>query len=101
MPTFDDFWSLARHARGRLPNPKGPARKAWERMVNGEGVDPRHIIAGYLGYQQAMDECDTDNVYRCQMATFINQERWEQYLEEPAARRYLAETENKLKVVGG
>jgi hypothetical protein len=90
MMTFDDdFWPIAIHARGRLPNPKAPARKAWDRAVK-NGHAPEQIVAGYKGYLGAMMDTDTDCQYICQAATFINQERWEQYLGEPEAKAFLA-----------
>lgn len=97
MINFDEhFWPLAIHARGRMPNPKAPARKAWERAIRA-GHAPQDIVAGYKGYLGAMMDTDTDPQYICQAATFINQERWEQYLTEPEAVAYLKTP--KLEVV--
>ncbi len=96
MTRFPEFWPRARHIRGRLPNPREPAEKAWGKAMK-KGTDPDQIIAGYLGYESAMDECDMDHQFRCQASKFINQEYWEQYLDEYAAKAYLAKP--KLEVV--
>lgn len=97
MASFAEFWQRARHIRSRMPNPRKPAQKAWDKAMK-EGADGEKIIAGYLGYESAMDECDTDYQFRCQASKFINQEYWEQYLDEYAAKAYLAKP--KLEVVG-
>ncbi len=99
QPDFNEFWSHAKGCRGRLSNGGRPAtEKAWDKAVKA-GADPKEIVAGYLGYEDAMFDCDTDNQFRCMASTFVNQWRWEQYLDERAAQRYLARPE--LKVVTG
>ncbi len=98
MTTFAaDFWPIARGCRGRLNSGGRPnAERAWDKAVKA-GVDPREIVAGWLGYQSAMDDCDTDNTYRLMASTFLNQWIWEGYLKEGEAREYLARM--KLRIV--
>ena len=97
MTTFDEFWQIARSIRGRLANPRKTAKAAWDKAVS-SGTDPNLIYAGFLGYDSAMTQTNTDPAYCCMVATFINQERWEQYLNEPVAQEWLA-TRQRLRVV--
>ncbi|KKM15947.1 hypothetical protein LCGC14_1690860 [marine sediment metagenome] len=99
MTGFAEFWALAKHIRSRMPNGgRPPAERAWNKAVK-EGAVPDEIIAGYLGYEDAMDACDTDYQFRCMASTFVNQWRWEQYLDENAAERYLEGCRPNLQVV--
>ena len=97
LTDFQTFWDLAKGWRGRCSNGgRIPTERAWERAVKA-GAVPREIIAGAKGYESAMFEIDTDCQFWCMPATFINQWRWEQYLSEPSAERYLEQP--KLQVV--
>ena len=90
MTGFDDFWDLAKGCRGRLNSGGRPkAEEKWDQAIK-KGADPREIVAGWIGYQQAMLECDTDLQYRLMASTFLHQWTWEEYLGEDAAKRYLA-----------
>ncbi len=98
MSDFAEFWELAKGCRGRLNNGGRPnAERAWDKAIKA-GVEAREIIAGWLGYQSAMDDTDTDFTYRLMASTFLNQWIWENYQDEGAARAYLARPE--LRVVG-
>ncbi len=100
MTTFaDDFWPIARGCRGRLSSGgRVPAERAWDKAVKAK-ADPREIVAGWLGYQSAMDDTETDFQYRLMASTFLNQYIWEEYLDEGAAKAYLEQT--RLRVVTG
>lgn len=89
MADFAEFWELMKHMRGRLSNPRQLAERAWDKAVK-QGAIPREIVAGGHGYLDVIADCDIDCQYVCMAATFINQWRWEQYLTEPSAQRYLA-----------
>ena len=98
MTDFAEFWALAKGCRGRLNSGGRPkSEEKWNRAVKA-GADPREIIAGWLGYQSAMLDCDTDLQFRLMASTFLHQWTWEGYLDEDAARRYLAKP--KFEVVG-
>lgn len=94
MSDFAAFWEIARHMRGRCPNPRKPAQAAWDKAIK-NGADPRMIIAGLKGFDEfnmgAITHGGLDYQFVCMASVFINQERWEQYLGEPAAKTYLAE----------
>jgi hypothetical protein len=98
MANFPEFWETtgAKGWRGRCSNPRKTAQTAWDKAVKSN--DWREIIAGAHGYTSYLSDCDVDPQFACMAATFINQERWEQYLDEPAAQDYLAKP--KLEVVG-
>ena len=97
MTDFAEFWKHAIHIRGRLDNGgRKKAKKAWETAIK-EGADPREIIAGYLGYEEAMMATGLDNQYRPMATTWLNRWSWEQRLGEATARAYLAKP--KLEVV--
>ncbi len=98
MTDFAEFWALAKGCRGRLNSGGRPKSEVkWNQAVT-KGADPRKIIAGWLGYQEAMTETDTDLQFRLMASTFLHQWTWEGYLDEDAAQRYLAKP--KLEVVG-
>lgn len=96
MTDFPTFWDIARHMRGRCPNPRSQALKAWDKAVKG-GADPREIIAGLKGFESYNNENDVEAQFVCQASKFLNQAYWEQYLGEPSAKAYLAAPE--LRVV--
>jgi len=97
MTGFDEFWALAIHIRGRLPNGgRKDTEKAWNSAIK-EGARPCNIIAGYLGFEEAMMATGLDNQYRPMASTWVNRWSWEQHLGEDAAKRYLAKP--KLEVV--
>ena len=101
MTTFTDFWQLARGCRGRL-NSGGEheSEKSWNKVVKA-GAEPRIIIAGWLGYQSAMDDTDTDLQFRKMATTFLNQWLFKEHLDERAAREYLARPELRARVFAG
>ncbi len=97
MTDFAEFWALAIHIRGRLPNGgRKDVEKAWDRAIK-EGADPREIVAGYLGFEEAAMASSLDNQYRPMASTWLNRGSWEQHLGETSARRYLAKP--RLEVV--
>lgn len=95
--SFTEFWALSKGWRGRCSNGGRPdTEKAWDKAVKA-GADQREIIAGAKGYESALFEIDTDPRHWLQPRTFINRWAWEQYLSEPAAKRYLEQP--RLEVV--
>ena len=98
MSNFDEFWSHAKGCRGRLNSGgRHESERIWKKVVKA-GAEPREIIAGWLGYQSAMNETDTDFLYRKMATTFLNQWLFEEHLDERAAKEYLARPE--LRAVG-
>jgi hypothetical protein len=98
MTDFATVWANHfRGCRGRLSSGGSPdAERAWNKCIK-DGIDECVIIAGWLGYQQAMLETDTDLQFRYMASTFLNKRIFEDYQNEDAARRYLAKP--KLEVV--
>lgn len=99
MTTFAaDFWPIARGCRGRLSSGGRPkAEEKWDKAIKAK-ADPREIVAGWLGYQSAMNDTETDFLHRMMASTFLNKWMWEEYLDEGAAKAYLEQT--RLRVVG-
>jgi hypothetical protein len=98
MTNSDKIWrDHFRGCRGRLSSGGQPDwEKAWKKAIKA-GATEYEIIAGWLGYQQAMLETDTDLQFRYMASTFLNKRIFEDYQNEDAARRYLAKP--KLEVV--
>ncbi len=84
MTTFaSDFWPLAKGWRGSHGNPRkgrGGAEPAWDKCIK-EGADPEQIIIGARGYLAHIEKEITDLSKVCQAVTFLNQWRWEQYVD--------------------
>ncbi len=83
MTDFAEFWSLASRWRGRYSNPRkgrGGAEPAWDRVVK-DGADPEQIVLGARGYVAHIAQDDVEPQMVCMAATFLNQWRWEQYVE--------------------
>ncbi len=107
MTPFDEFWQLARGWRGRWGNPKrgrGGAEPAWDRCIN-EGADPEQIIIGARGYLAHIEQDNVEPQHVCMAATFLNQWRWEQYVElaietEKQAAEELLERRRKYWIRG-
>ena len=81
--SFTEFWDLAKGWRERFSNPRkgrGGAEPAWDRVIK-EGADPEEIIAGAKGYLEHIRQDDIEPRHVCMAATFLNQWRWEQYVE--------------------
>ena len=82
---FNRFWQAypKRHAPGdriRPSNPKFPAFKAWLKALT--ITDPETIINSVEGYKSALGNDDGTHLV-CQCTTYLNQRRWESYIEEP------------------
>ncbi len=83
MTDFAEFWSLASRWRGRYSNPRkgrGGAEPAWHRAMK-DGADPEQIVLGARGYVAHIAQDDVEPQHVCMAATFLNQWRWEQYVE--------------------
>lgn len=83
MTGFDEFWQLAKGWRGRYSNPRkgrGGAEPAWNKAVK-EGADPEQIYIGAKGYLAHIEKDDVEPQFVCAAAVFLNQWRWEQYVE--------------------
>lgn len=72
--SFDEFWNVYPH-RGKLPDPKKPAREKFERKVR-DGTDPQEIIAGAKRYAELVSAEGIEERLVCQAVTWLNQERW-------------------------
>lgn len=81
---FEEFWDST-PSRGKHPNPKKPAKLAFIRQRKA-GVPAEAIIEGVRRYWQWLYDTgglDPDRqVYIPQAVTWLNQERWEQQLNE-------------------
>lgn len=77
---FDAFWSV--YPRREGANPKSPARTRFERAVS-KGAKADDIIRAAKAY--ASDPSTKQGTpYVAQAVTWLNQRRWEDYLENPA-----------------
>ncbi len=80
---FDEFWEIAKGWRGRYSNPrkgKDGAEPAWHKVTK-KGADPDQIVLGTRGYLAHIEQDKVDPRHVCQARTFLNQWRWEQYVE--------------------
>lgn len=83
MTNFAEFWAVAKGWRGRYSNPRkgrGGAEPAWDRAVK-DGADAEQICLGARGYVVHIAQDDVEPQMVCMAATFLNQWRWEQYVE--------------------
>lgn len=83
MTDFATFWDIARRWRGSHANPRkgrGGAEPAWDKCIL-EGADPEQVILGAKGYVVHIEKNITDLSMVCQATTFLNQWRFEQYVE--------------------
>jgi hypothetical protein len=83
MTDFAEFWALTKGWRGRYSNPRkgrGGAEPAWGRAMK-DGADPEQIVLGARGYVAHIAQDDVEPQMVCMAATFLNQWRWEQYVE--------------------
>ncbi len=80
MTGFDEFWAIAKSWRGRYANPRKLAETAWDKAVK-SGADPEQIILGAQGYVAHIEQDDVEPQFVCAAAVFLNQGRWEQYVE--------------------
>ncbi len=90
MTDLDKIWcDHFRGCRGRLSSGGQPDwETAWNKATKA-GATEREIIAGWLGYQEAMLDTDTDLKYRLMASTFVNKRLFTEYQDEDAAQRYL------------
>ncbi|GHE70107.1 hypothetical protein GCM10019059_32420 [Camelimonas fluminis] len=80
---FDQFWA-AYPRRGQAANPKKPAREKFARAVKA-GANPQVIIAAarrYADIERRAGRFDTEKV--AQAMTWLNQQRWDDYAEQPS-----------------
>jgi len=83
MSDFATFWSIAGRWRGRYGNPKrgrGGAEPAWDKALQ-DGADAEQIIIGARGYVAHIEQDSVEPQMVCMAVTFLNQGRWEQYVE--------------------
>ncbi|AZO77504.1 hypothetical protein B5U99_29170 [Bosea sp. Tri-54] len=81
---FEEFWKAYPH-RGEAADPKKPAKEKFDRAVK-RGADPAAIIAGakrFAEIEHRAGRAGTEKV--AQAATWLNQERWNDYPALPAA----------------
>jgi DNA-binding MarR family transcriptional regulator len=84
---FEQFW-CAYPSRQPHSNPKKPARLKFEALVK-KGFDPFTIIRGAENYRAAIEQTRTEPRYIKQAVTFLNQEAFADYQQQPAAPRHL------------
>lgn len=87
---FERFWK-AYPSREGAPNPKKPAREKFLRKVR-DGIPVEDIIRGAEGFAASVARRREKEGARfdaagavCQALTFINQDRWEQYVDQADA----------------
>src|ERR1700690_4223141 len=82
--TFSDFWLCYPKRKGS--NPKVLARTKWDRALR-LGAEPERIINSARAYR---DELTADGKvgteFVCQASTWLNQQRWEDYKEDPGSK---------------
>ena len=76
---FEKLWAVYPSRRNHS-NPKKPAAQKFDAAVK-RGVDPETIIRGAVNYARHVEKDGTDPRFVAQAATWLNQERWEQYQE--------------------
>tara|TARA_R110001583_G_scaffold3160_2_gene20666 strand:+ start:186 stop:473 length:288 start_codon:yes stop_codon:yes gene_type:complete len=79
---FEIFWQ-AYPKRTPHANPKKPASKAFDRLVK-RGAKPDQLIEGAAQYAKYCKAHVRDRQYIAMAATFLNQERFNDFLEESA-----------------
>ena len=73
---FDIFWQAYR----RNPNmSKADTRKAWDRAIR--VADPDQIMQGLIGFNKWLDHPKQKDHPVCHASTWLNQARWEGFLE--------------------
>lgn len=76
---FDEFWA-AYPKRGQHQNPRKTAKDKWVRVI--KTVDPQVLIDAAAAY--AKTRAEEDPRFTAQAVVWLNQERWNDKLEEPA-----------------
>ncbi len=79
---FEEFWRFY-PKRTPHPNPKLPAKKKYEAAIK-NGVPTVTIVRGAKNNARYVENEGLNRKYVCQAATWLNQERWEDYQEAPA-----------------
>ena len=82
-PQFEQFWAVFPPRRPHS-NPKKPARQKFEAALN-RGVPAADIILGARHYGLCVARENTEAKYVTQAVTWLAQERWEEYQDEPEA----------------
>lgn len=79
---FDEFWKAYPKRAGA--NPKSPAQKKFDHAVK-SGCDPGTIIEAARAYSAECDQLKiTNTVSVAQAMTWLNQQRWNDYAQQPA-----------------
>lgn len=82
---FETFWQKYPSRRPHS-NPKKPARKKFEAALK-QGVLANAIFVGAENYSRHVTRDGVEPRYVAQATTWLNQERWTEYQEEPAPAR--------------
>jgi hypothetical protein len=84
---FTEGWHLY-PSRAPHPNPEKPAKTAFAAALK-RGADPASIIRGIANYARYVDEHVSDRQRVAMMATWLNEDRWNDHQEmsQAAARR--------------
>jgi hypothetical protein len=95
---FERFWRTF-PTRGSHSNPKVPARRKFERALK-SGVECEIIIQAAANYALAVKANHTDPQYIVQAQTWLGQERWQEYQQEPEPAGIDDETDKLYRDIG-
>jgi hypothetical protein len=100
-PEFEEFWT--QYPR-RIS--KADAFRVWFRITKKEKVDPNLILEAVNGYVSRIKKDGTEEKYVKHPATFLNADRWRDFLKGGAARPKealdpVAEANRMIKRTGG
>jgi hypothetical protein len=80
---FDAFWE-AYPKRKPWPNPKATAKKAFDKALK-RGATPQDLVTGATMYSEFCRDHGTQPQFICMASTFLNQDRYEDYLDYESA----------------
>ncbi|KKN17938.1 hypothetical protein LCGC14_0960840 [marine sediment metagenome] len=80
MTGFPDFWEIMKRCRARYSNPRKLAERAWDKCIKAGAVES-DMILGAKGYLAHVEEENTEPQFVCMTSVFLNQWRFEQYVE--------------------
>jgi hypothetical protein len=82
---FENFWQVYPSRRPHA-NPRKPAQQAFEEAIK-RGVDPAAIIRGAANYAAVIAAEHTEPRYIAQAKTWLTEERWTEYQQQPEPPR--------------
>ena len=87
--SFADFWS-AYPKRRPHPNPRATALKAYNNAVK-RGVKEDDLVRGAKNYAAYVKNNNIKPVYVCMASTFLNQDRYEDFVDYQEEVRSISE----------